>query len=316
MEWQQLEYFHTVAKVEHFTRAAELLSVSQSALSRSIAKLEEELGVKLFERRGRGVVLNRFGKEFYAKTSRGLQELARAKQDMLDLLDPERGTVSLAFLKSLGASFVPNLVSAFLNVYPRVHFQLFQNATAVMLELLAAGEIDFCLSIMTESPEPIEWLPLWTDELYAFVPVGHELEHRTQVSLQELAGSRLIALKPGYGTRMIMDRLYGQTGLSPDILFEGEEPVTLIGFVRAKLGVTLLPDIKGIDLEGVVRLPVNEPECRRTIGLAWNTNSYLTPIAERFRQFITDYSRKEQGGSPTGLVERFEHSLRAPRARS
>ncbi|TNJ62970.1 LysR family transcriptional regulator [Paenibacillus hemerocallicola] len=290
MEWQQLEYFHTVARVEHFTRAAELLSVSQSALSRSISKLEEELGVKLFERKGRGVVLNRYGKEFYAKTSRSLQELAQAKQEMIDLLDPERGTVSLAFLKSLGASFVPNLVSAFLGSCPRVHFQLFQNATSVMLDQLEAGDIDFCLSTVTETRASIEWQPLWTEDIFAFVPVGHELGNRRQVSLQELADSRVIALKQGYGTRTVMDRLYDQAGITPKIMFEGEEVVTLMGFVRAKLGITLLPDIKGVDMEGIVRLPVDEPECRRTIGLAWNKNSYLSPVANRFRQFLTEYS--------------------------
>ncbi|TMV47294.1 LysR family transcriptional regulator [Paenibacillus mesophilus] len=299
MEWQQLEYFHTIAKVEHFTRAAELLSVSQSALSRSISKLEEELGVKLFERKGRGVVLNRYGREFYAKTSRSLQELAQAKQEMIDLLDPEHGTVSLAFLKSLGASFVPNMVSAFLGRYPRVHFQLFQNATAVMLDQLEAGDIDFCLSMVTESGPAVEWQPLWTEELYAFLPAGHELANRSRISLQELADSQVIALKQGYGTRTIMDRLYRQAGITPRILFEGEEVVTLMGFVRAKLGVTLLPDIKGVDMEGIVRLSVNEPDCRRTIGLAWNKNSYLSPVAKRFRHYLAEYAAGMEGKAET-----------------
>lgn len=290
MEWQQLEYFHAVARTQHFTRAAELLSVTQSALSRSISKLEQDLGVQLFERKGRGVVLNRYGREFYAKTSRSLQQLSQAKQEIMTLLDPDRGTVSLAFLKSLGASFVPNLVSAFLARHPNVQFQLHQNATSIMLDQLEAGDIDYCLSTVTETRLHIEWQPLWTEPIYAFVPDGHELANREQVTLRELAESRLIALKTGYGTRTVMEQLFRQAGITPRILFEGEEVVTLMGFVRAKLGVTLFPDVKGVSMEGIVRLPINEPDCCRTIGLAWNKNSYLSPVAHRFRQFLGEFS--------------------------
>jgi DNA-binding transcriptional LysR family regulator len=73
-------------------------------------------------------------------------------------------------------------------------------------------------------------------------------------------------------------------------LFEGEEVVTLMGFVWAKLGITLLPDIKGVEVEGIDRLQVDEPECHSTIGLAWNKDSYRSPVANRFRQFLTEYS--------------------------
>jgi DNA-binding transcriptional LysR family regulator len=132
-------------------------------------------------------VLNRYGKQFYAKAPRSLQEPAQAKQEMIDLLDPERGTVSLAYLKSLGASFVPNLESAFLGSCPRVQFQLIQNATSAMLDQLEANDIDFCLSTVTETRASIEWQPLWTEDIFAFVPVGHELGNRGRLSLQELA---------------------------------------------------------------------------------------------------------------------------------
>ncbi|MDF2726015.1 MAG: putative HTH-type transcriptional regulator yybE [Paenibacillus sp.] len=300
MEWQQLEYFYAVAQTQHFTRAAELLSVTQSALSRSISKLEEDLGVQLFERRGRGVILNRYGREFYAKTSRSWQQMAKAKQDIQTLLDPDRGTVALAFLKTLGAAYVPNLVGAFAALHPHVQFQLHQNATNIMLDQLAAGEIDYCLSTVTESRPQIEWQPLWTEHMYAYVPAGHPLEHSDGATLAQLADSRFIALKPGYGTRTIMDQLFKNADISPHILFEGEEVLTLIGFVRARLGVTLLPEVQGISLEGIVRLPIFDTGCSRTIGLAWNGSSYLSPVAHRFRQFLGEYGRPS---TPLTLME-------------
>lgn len=290
MEWQQLEYFHVVARLQHFTRAAETLSVSQSALSRSIARLENELGVKLFERKGRGIELNRYGRLFYAKTSLSLQQLEQAKQEVADLLDQDHGTISFAFLKSLGASFVPQLLGDFLGQYPRVQFELFQNATNAMLDQLEAGDIDFCLSTITETRPAVEWQHLWTDRLYAFVPAAHALAGRETVSPRELAAHRLIALKPGYGTRAIMDQLFARAGSAPQLMFEGEEIVTLVGFVRAGLGVAVLPPLQGVDLEGVVRLPIDDPACIRTIGLAWNADGYLSPVAKRFKAFLQRYA--------------------------
>lgn len=256
MEWQQLEYFHVVARLQHFTRAAKQLSVSQSALSRSISRLEKQLGVKLFERQGRGVVLNRYGRALYDKTYPHLQQLMQAKEYMAGMIDPECGNISLAFLKSLGAEFVPRLVSRFLEQNPRIRFELFQNATNVMLDRVEAGEIDFCLSTETETRPTITWKSLWTESMCVFVPVGHELAHRKAVSLYELASTPLIVLKQGYGTRTILDQLFKSRGIVPQILFEGEEIATLMGFVRAKLGVTVLPPVRGIDLEGIVQLNV------------------------------------------------------------
>lgn len=106
MEWQQLEYFHTLA--------AGKLSLSQPALSRSIAKLEQELGIPLFDKQGRGVVLNAYGRMFQARISRILHEMTEAKREIFELENPEYAQISLAFLKSLGIRYVPYFVRSFL----------------------------------------------------------------------------------------------------------------------------------------------------------------------------------------------------------
>ncbi len=107
MEWQQLEYFVTVAKLEHMTRAAEALAISQPALSRSISKLEEELGVPLFDRQGRSIMLNRYGELFLYRVQRMRKEYEKAVLELQELNNPELGDVSLGFLHTLGTSIVP-----------------------------------------------------------------------------------------------------------------------------------------------------------------------------------------------------------------
>src|SRR5579875_2690206 len=120
MELHQLAYFRTVARTQHFTQAAEQLAISQPALSRAIANLEQELGIPLFDRRGRSVVLNSYGKAFLQYVDQAVQSLAEGKEKIEELLGQAEGTVSLAFLHTLGVHIVPELIGAFHKLHPDV----------------------------------------------------------------------------------------------------------------------------------------------------------------------------------------------------
>lgn|SRR5690606_17078097 len=286
MEWQQLEYFHTVAKVQHFTKAAEILSISQPALSRSIANLEAELGVPLFDREGRTVRLNRYGERFKTRVSRALKEISDGKEELSNLLHPDYGVVAFSFLKSLGIFAVPTLLNQFLQEAPHIRFQLYQQATNVMLDQLEQGEVDFVLSSMTETRKSVEWKYLWEEEIFAYAPMHHPLANKGEIHIHELENEAFIAIKQGYGLRTIADELFNQAQITPNILFEADEVVTVLGFVTAGLGISLLPDITKLDYSNVVRLRIKDSGSRRKIGLAWKSNGYLSPAAERFRDFL------------------------------
>ncbi|RAV02638.1 LysR family transcriptional regulator [Paenibacillus sp. YN15] len=288
MEWQQLEYFQTVARLQHFTRAAEELSISQPALSRSIANLEAELGMPLFDRQGRSVRLNRYGERFAVRVGRALAEIREGKEELAHWLDPDYGTVALIFLKSLGISAVPSLLSEFAQHWPNIRFRLDQQSTHEMLDRLERGEVDFILSSMTETRSGVQWRSLWEEVLYAYVPHGHRLAGCTEIHIADMAEEPFIALKTGYGMRTIAERLFEQEKATPNIVFEGDDVMTVVGFVSAGLGVSLLPAIPSLELDKVSRLPIANPECRRTIGLAWRTEGYLSPPAERFRAFLLE----------------------------
>lgn len=289
MEWQQLEYFQVLAKLQHMTRSAEKLAISQPALSRSIANLEAELGVPLFDRQGRSIRLNRFGKRFALRVDKALKEIELGVEELRHDLDEHFGEVSLSFLKSLGLSKLPKMLNHFLESAPHIQFQLFQHSTAVMLDQLENGEVDFVLSSMTESRRTLEWSPLWEEEIYVYVPKGHRLSSRELISIRELETERFIAVKKGYGLRSITDLLFGQADIAPLIVLEGEEIVTVAGFVAAGLGISLLPEIPNMADGNLVRIHVKEANCRRTIGLAWQKDRFLSPSAQRFRRFLLDY---------------------------
>lgn len=288
MEWQQLEYFRTVAELQHFTQAAKRLSISQPALSRSIASLEDELGVSLFDRRGRSVVLNAYGQSFLKRVNRVLYEMEEGREEIFNMLDPERGSVSLAFLKSLGISRVPLILNKFLKRSPKVQFSLFQDSTSAMLDMLGEGKVDFVLSSMTESREGVEWRPLWNEQLYVYVHAEHRLSDRQTISISELDGENYIAIKKGYGLRVISDQLLARAGAKPNIVFEGDEIMTVVGFISAQLGISMITEIGDFSSKHIVKLSISDPQAYREIGIAWNPSHLPSPSARSFKQFLLD----------------------------
>ncbi|WP_277469709.1 MULTISPECIES: LysR family transcriptional regulator [unclassified Paenibacillus] len=294
MELPQLEYFQCVARTEHVTRAAELLSISQSALSRSISRMEAELGVPLFERQGRSIKLNRYGQLFLKRVNRILNEYETGKLEIRNMVDDEAGEVTLGFLHTMGSRLIPDLISTYRTSVPNIRFQLHQNHNASLLQQLIQGSVDLCLlSSFEEMYIPLQWVELWSEELFVFVPSDHPLAGREFIALKEIANDPMITFKPGYGLRNIMDRLCMEAGFIPGTPFEGEEVPTVAGLVAAGLGVTLIPDVPGLD-SSLVKLRVSTPECRRIIGVAWVKERYISPAARRFLDYIIEYFKNGQ----------------------
>ncbi|MBM7699006.1 LysR family transcriptional regulator [Kurthia huakuii] len=294
MEWQQLEYFQMLAKIQHMTKAAEKLSISQPALSRSIARLEDELGVPLFERQGRSIHLNRYGELFERRVERILNEYQLGLKELQQLVDPNHGEISLGFLHTLGTNIVPDLIRLFRKNHPDIHFSLKQNYTHLQLKHLLSGDLDLCLMAKMDVPKPILWTELWRDELFAIVPSEHPLSKRTSIAIHELADEAFILMKPGYALRLQADALFEQANFEPTITFEGDEVSTVAGFVIAGLGVSILPDGLEINQKGISKLHITGMTAERVIGMAWSEGRYLSPAAQAFQQFIFDYFNKEQ----------------------
>jgi DNA-binding transcriptional LysR family regulator len=288
MEWQQLEYFRVVARLEHFTQAAAALSLSQPALSRAIARLEAELAVPLFERHGRRVRLTRYGRAFLPHVERALQAVEAGKREVSDMAGPEQGVVALAFLKTLGASVMPDVLSAFRERHPAVRFQ-FTLSYAGLLDLLTEGEIDLCLFSPPEERPGMRWEAVLREELYVVVAPGHPLASRKVIALTALAQEPLILLKPGYGMRRITDALFRQAGFVPHIAFEAEDASTITGLASAGLGVVIIPALAVNERPDAIYLHVSEPRAERIIALAWMENRYLSAAATLFRDFMLAY---------------------------
>lgn len=289
MELLQLKYFQTVARLEHMTRAAEELGIAQPALSQTIARLETELGFPLFERAGRGLRLNEFGKAYARRVERIFLELAQGQRELAALADGTQGQIELAL--SVATHLLPDLLSAFGHAHPAIRFRLSQHEGTPMAQGLRRGTADLCITSPPLQHADIASIPLLTEDIRLAVPNWHPLAQRTEIRLQEVADEAFICLKPEHSLRQLTDSFCQQAGFRPQIVFESDEPAIIRGLIKARLGIAFVPALSWRGSVGpmVVELPIVEPLCQRTIGLSWLAERVLSQAAQQFRAFAAQY---------------------------
>lgn len=296
MELLQLQYFQTVARMEHMTKAAEALRIAQPALSKTIARLEADLGVPLFDRQGRRIQLNAYGKAFLKKVNSALGILEEGKQELADLAGLAGGTIHLA-TNNLGR--LTNALGAFRKQEPDIHFRIRQIVPSQMddmAELLLEGEIDLCFSAASFDRAEIGELPVWDAEVFLAVPAGHRFEQRTSIRLSEAAHEPFVEYRKGHPFRKTNDSFCRQAGFQQHVVCEVEEPDALGSLVQAGLGVAFVPACRPNDVQALTLVPIEEPVCRRSFTLAWDERRYQPKAVRTFQLFLARYFAELHAG--------------------
>jgi len=284
MDLEQLRQFQAVARLNHMGRAAEELDVSQPALSQTIKRLEERYGVSLFDRVGRTVQLNGTGRVLLAHVDRALAELDDGAKAMHDLSARGQQSIALGYFGGSNAKAIPYLTRRFQGYGAAVDFGVFRGPSSQLFKMIKDGTLDFCFTTQASGDDTIMDRPLWNESLFLFVAKKHRLAKRKAVDLAEVAREPMLSLKRGSDLRAITDALCDAAGFVPNIVFEGQNNVTLRGLVAANVGVALAPWPEAVDRE-VVALPVRKPRCVRPIYIAWMRDRYLSQTAIQFRDF-------------------------------
>lgn len=268
-----------VAEVGRVGDAADDLGISQPALTRRVQRVEAALGAELFDRAGRALHLNARGRAYLPYARQLLAADAASRAEVSRLMDPERGTVRLDFMHSLGTWMVPDLVRAYRAAHPHVDFQLHQGAARELVDRVAAGEAD--IALVGPRPDFPHWHQLEMQRLGLAVPEGHWAAGRDTVNLADFADEPFIGMLPGYGTRMLLDNLAAAAGFTPRLVFESMELTTVAGLVAAGLGSALLP-LDDPYLQATNLIPL-DPPAYRELGMVWQPGS---PAADQFRDFV------------------------------
>nr|WP_091019104.1 LysR family transcriptional regulator [Paenibacillus amylolyticus] len=286
MELLQLKYFLTVARCEHVTEAAGKLHVTQSSLSKTIQRLEEDLGVPLFDRIGRKLRLNDFGRTFLQRTEKALFELEQGQREIGDLSNKDQGILQLAVTT---ASTLPGILREFRKNQPDIQFHVQMVSLENMSRLLHRGEVDFCLSSPPIQGDDIECQILYEDPIVVAVPMGHRYAERSSIQLAELKDESFVGVKQGYGVRDMVDSTCQSAGFVPKYVYEGDEPARLTALVEAEIGLAFIPSTARNPHERIRYLQVEEHRLVREIALLSHKNRYVSKAALEFRSVVMEY---------------------------
>ncbi|WP_332649029.1 LysR family transcriptional regulator [Lysinibacillus sp. 54212] len=292
MELRQLRYFVEVAEREHISEAAEHLHVAQSAISRQIANLEEELGTPLFERIGRNVKLTPIGKIFLEHTITALKAIDFAAKQVEEFLDPAKGTIKIGFPTSLASYVLPTVISAFKKEYPDVSFHLRQGSYKYLIEAVKNRELNLAfLGPLPPKDELINTTILFSENVHALLPANHSLAKNEKLNLVDLRNDNFVLFPEGYILHKVVLDACRSAGFVPTITSEGEDMDALKGLVAAGIGVTLLPESSLYDSTArfTVKVPIAMPAIRRTVGVISPTNRELAPSEKVFLNFVTNF---------------------------
>jgi DNA-binding transcriptional LysR family regulator len=266
MDIYQIRYFLAIVETGGFTKAAERLFVSQPSLSVGIKKLEQELGVTLFERGGRRSVLTPAGQFFLTKA----QSILTDYQDVLRELKTfkTQPVLRLGLLRTMRMSSFARLIGAFRQAYPHVAIDL-QDGGAVDLQArLAAGELDLLITGLDEIETNGNSLPLFRQRIAVAVADTHPLAGRKSLRLNELDGEPFID-RIHCRARSIVKQQFAALGLCQNVVYRADNEDWVIALVAAGLGITIMSEWQ--DLIGITYIPIADWTIERTIGLVWRT---------------------------------------------
>jgi LysR family transcriptional regulator, transcription activator of glutamate synthase operon len=298
LELRQLRYFVEVAEREHISEAAEHLHVAQSAVSRQIANLEDELGTVLFERVGRNVKLTPIGKIFLEHSITALKAIDFATKQVEEYLDPAKGTIKIGFPTSLASYVLPTVISAFKKEYPDVQFHLRQGSYRYLIEAVKNRELNLAfLGPVPAKDESINTMILFSENIHALLPANHPLAKKEKLNLVDLRKENFVLFPEGYILNEVVVDACKSAGFVPTVTSEGEDMDALKGLVAAGIGITLLPESSLYDSTQrfTVKMQIENPNIRRTVGVIYPTNRELAPSEQVFLKFVnTFFSRLNQ----------------------
>ncbi|MFE9664103.1 MULTISPECIES: LysR family transcriptional regulator [unclassified Streptomyces] len=272
MQLQQLRYFVTVAETRHFTRAAELVHVAQPSLSQQVRALERELGADLFLRARGNITLTDAGEALLPLARRILADVDTARLEVQELAQLRRGRVRLGATPSLCTGLLPEVLRTFRDRYPGIQLVIEEGGSHDLVRELARGALDLALVVLPlPSPSPaLTTVEVLREELVVVSPPDAPAPGRGgEVRVADLAGEPLVMFRHGYDLRELTVAACRAEGFEPDFAVEGGELDAVLGFVRAGLGVAVVPRMvatrPGLDLRVT---PLSRPGLHRTIALA------------------------------------------------
>lgn len=286
MEIRQLRYFLDIAETEHLTQSAENLFVTQSTLSHGLRQLEQELGVLLFDRLGRGLKLSQAGAEFRGYAKRTLGEIEAGRMALADLGQLHSGKLTIGAFPTFLNTVVPATLAAFNREHPGVTIEVRDLRAGPIEDLLVRGDLDMGIAFHPARHADIEVEPLFDEQMVLVVSPGHVLSKRRNLAIKQLADVPLALLPRSFATRLLIESSFRQAGIEPRVSIETESVESLLGVCRFGDLATIVPDRAARQAQDLKTIYLTAPQIVRHAGILWRRGSSRSPAAKEFGSML------------------------------
>ncbi len=285
---QHIQAFLAVARTGSFTKAANELHLSPSALTVQVQQLEDWLGVALLDRSPRHVSLTAAGRDARGPMQKLLLDLDNIVTGSRDLAALRRGVVTIAALPSVCAGALPPVLRLFRERFAGIEVRLHDLVAHRIHAQVRSGEVDFGIGVRARLSHGLDFAPVLNDRLCAFVPEDHPLTRHPSLTLAQLADQPIILTGRDSSVREQVDALFDESRLTMNAGMEANYMSTVLALVRQGLGISVLPESAADSLEGLKRIPIDHPGVNREIGLISRTGMGLSPAAQRCFELLKE----------------------------
>lgn len=290
MDTRQLSYFVQVAKDNSFTAAARNLHLSQPALSKMIKKLEEDLGVQLFDRSEHKMTLTDAGRRLFEEGQRLLSEMAAITESIQDTKNLRTGNVSIGIPPVIGTSYFPPLIANFRKEYPGINLSIIENGAVTVYEMVEKGYVDLALVILPELSDRIEYIPVIEDEAVLIVHNDHPLANKDKVVFEDLKGETFALLNDTFLLHHHVVKACREVGFEPNIYFSSSQWDFLTELVCLNQGISILPRpiLARFNSSRIKQIPIDHPEMKWRIAIILKKNRYVSYAAKKFIDYVKE----------------------------
>ncbi|MGR5068122.1 LysR family transcriptional regulator [Vibrio alfacsensis] len=288
MESKQLKHFLAVAQHRNITHAARFLHIAQPALSISIKKFEQSLGVTLFRRDDKRMSLTKEGETLLVHAKRVIQQLQDAQLAIDELKGLAKGEVRLGTPSMMGSYFFPRIVMAFKCQYPDLKLTLVEAGTHSIRKMLLNGQLDIGVIRCDDVPEGLETDHLFTSQMVAVVSEEHDLAERHAITFDEFFEHDLVIFQHGYFHRELLDQVSQEHGFTMKSSFETNLLPLILSIVKKEFAITALLELVTEHEQEVVGIPFHPPVAL-DLALAWRKQGYLSIADRTFIDFVKQY---------------------------
>jgi DNA-binding transcriptional LysR family regulator len=297
INFNQLRVFYQTAKYQSCTKAAEKLFITQPAVTAQLKGLEEECHLKLFKKKGRQIYLTEEGRTLYDYAQKIFEFEKEIEGVIEEMKELKRGVLRIGSTKAYARYFMPFLITSFRSAYPQIKIHLDEGSSLDMIHSLVDLKNEIAIIAKAEDNPNVSFIPFSHEELVLIMAPDHRLARKKRIALNELDEEPIIMKERGSGTRKLVNEMFAQHGLTPNILMETSNTEFIKQLVQRGDGVSfVVREAVSVELKGnkLATVPIRGEKVFLDVSIAYLKNQHLSPPAQAFLDVLLKIAEGER----------------------